>query len=211
MMTMKHEPLSLSIRSAPLSLGRSTLQFICIALLLSPLSAWAESGGHGGAHGTMIDLKWPAINFTLYVVGMFFLLRGIISSGWTARSERIAAQASKGERELEAAAALLTAARERQTKLPTEKASIGRVLASEAQAESAKILEDAAERAKEIERHAANRISAEQQAAIQSTRRRIAEKVVASAETKIRSGISHDTDRRLRENTARSMSGLKVS
>lgn len=180
------------------------------ALIGLPDLAFAAAEEHAH-HGTIADLKWPWINFALYVVGMFFLLRGIVASGWRARAERIAAEASRGERELATANATLAAMRERQARLPTEKASIARTLTNEAQAEAAKTLSDAEERAREIEKQAANRIVAEQQAAVQAIRRQVATKVLNASELKIKSGISTESDKKIRSNTAHGLVQLKVS
>ena len=185
---------------------------LVVAVVLAPVLTFAaQAGGGAEQHGSIADLKWPAINFSLYVVGMYFLLRGTVSTKWAARSNRIAAEAGKGERELAVANALLAAAKERQTKLPTEKASIARAMAIEAQAEAQKALQDATQRSLEIEIAAANRIIAEQQAAAQSTRRRIAEQVIASTEAKIKAGISADADKRIRQSTARSINDLAIN
>ncbi len=180
------------------------------AAAMLPALAFAASEGDSH-HGSIADLKWPWINFLLYVVGMYFLLRGVIANGWRARAERIANEASRGERELAAATAALSAMRERQTKLPAEKAAIARTLTAEAQAEAAKTISDAEQRAIEIEKQAASRIVAEQQAAVQAIRRQVATKVLNASEQKIKSGISVENDRKIRQGTGNSLLQLKVS
>ena len=188
--------------------------FVSAEMLFPGIAQAAETAAghseHGHSAATIAALKWPWINFVMYVAVMFFLLRGIVKNGWTARAERIAHEASQGERELAIATAELAAARDRQAKLPTEKASIARNLASEAQAEAQVARQEGEDRVREIEKQAANRIVAEHQAAVQTIRRSVAQKVLVRAEERIRSGISAENDKKLRQNTAKSLSEFKA-
>lgn len=198
-------------------LDRSLLQLCSLAarciFAISAIFAIPEvtfAGGGGEGHkGSIADLMWPWINFSLYVILLFVLLKGVVSKGWLSRAERIEADATRGEKALETAATELAAAKERMARLPTEKASLVKGLNAEANAEAKKMISDAELRAQEIERQAAARIAAEQLAATQAIRRSVAERVIASTEERVRSGISLDADQRLRNATAQSMSELK--
>jgi F0F1-type ATP synthase membrane subunit b/b' len=202
-------------RSLSANLVRELDQSLLQVCSLATLSIFAipelsfAGGGAGGHKGSIADLMWPWVNFSLYVILIFVLLKGVVSKGWLSRAERIEADATRGEKALQTAATELAAAKERMARLPTEKASLVKGLNTEANAEAKKTISDAELRAQEIERQAAARITAEKLAAIQAIRRSVAERVITTTEEKVRSGISLDADQRLRNATAQSISELK--
>ena len=72
---------------------------LSLPLTLVPVFAFgSEGGGHGGGHdGIPADFYWSLLNFTLYALLLFFLLRGKVVAAFQERSAAFFAAANKAK------------------------------------------------------------------------------------------------------------------
>lgn len=175
------------------------------AALLVPGVALA-GGGHGGGHASFWDLKWFLLNFTLYVVILYVLLRKQIATGWVARRDRLAAEVSSRAVELQAAEVELRDAELRLQAYDGEVRNLRTQIARETEHEAAQIAAEAARRAERIHTQTNDSLRAERRAAEGGIQRALADLVIRRAEEKLKSELSSESDRPLRD---RALSGAK--
>lgn len=171
--------------------------------LVVPTAAFA-GGGHGT--GTIWDLKWFFLNFTLYGTALYFLLRKVVADGWQRRVTRLADEVAARAAELEVAEQNLKLAELQMQSLPGEVAQLKAQIAREAEMEAAQIVADAQRRAERLEIQTRDTIAAERRAAELGVQRDVADIVVQRAAKKIRETLTVDADRSLR---ARAVGGVK--
>lgn len=185
--------------SQPRGLVALALFFICSVL---PEFAFASSGeGHGYGY-----LFWYWINFLIYVLIMYFILRGMVAKGWVARRERIRDDLEAGKRSLAAAMLRYDAANDRLHAAEQEVVDLAKNIAQDADLECAKILADAKAKAEKIKLEASQNLALEGKSQKQLMQKEIGERVLERAQEILKSTITKDTDVALREGA---LSGVK--
>jgi F0F1-type ATP synthase membrane subunit b/b' len=178
---------------------------LALTALVVPLNVFA-AGGHGGGHGSFWDLKWFILNFTIYCVALYFILRKKVAAGWSARVARLEAEVASRAAELKAAEAELRAAELQLQSLDGEIRSLKEQVARETEHEARQITTDAAKRAERIEGQTKDSLRAERRAAEFAVQRELANTVVKRAEEKLKATLNADSDKALR---ARALDGVK--
>lgn len=173
---------------------------IFVILLSSPLVSASPvfAGGGGGHVGTISDLLWPWVNFSLYVVLMGALLRKPFAKAWQARREGIEQAVTAGAKEMQEAERVLMLARSREQMIEADCKNLNASILEDAKREGAQLLEDAKRRAEFLARQAAEAVNAEQRQAERSLRREVAEKVLARANELLKRELTPEIDRELR-------------
>jgi len=193
-MNVKNRLMTSPRRLALLALGSA---------LALPEFAFA-GGGHGS--GTIWDLKWFFLNFTLYCVALYFLLRKVVADGWQRRVARLADEVAARAAELETAEQNLKLAELQLQSLPGEVAQLKAQSAREAEMEASQIVADAKRRAERLEGQTRDTLAAERRAAEGLVQRELADTVIQRAAKKLRETLTVDADRSLR---ARAVDGVK--
>jgi F0F1-type ATP synthase membrane subunit b/b' len=172
-----------------------------------------SSSGHGGDasaahHGPSFTLLW--LNFAIYSVIMYRLLRKPLSDMWHGRRQRIADA-------VERASAMLSEARSTYDKLAAEEASLENrletnreELISGAEEESRETLESARERASRLLNQARQLAEAERNRRVEAIRRDFARLVIARAEEIVKSQVNAETDLHIRRAALENESGLNL-
>ena len=178
---------------------KKTLSLILVVVALSALPAYASSGGeHGGHAGSIHDLLWPWVNFTLYVVLMAALLKKPFAKAWQDRREGIEQAVTAGAQEMQEAERVLMLARSRQQTVDADCKNLNASILEDAKREGAQLIEDAKRRAEFLARQANEAVNAEQRQAERSLRREVAEKVLARANELLKRELTPEIDRELR-------------
>lgn len=183
----------------------STVGALTSVALLAPVDVLA-AGGHGAGHGSFWDLKWFILNFAIYCLALYFILRKKIAAGWSARVARLEAEVASRAAELKAAEAELRAAELQLQSLDGEIRSLKEQIARETEHEARQITTDAAKRAERIEGQTKDSLRAERRAAEAAVQRELANTVVKRAEEKLKAKLNADSDKALR---ARALDGVK--
>jgi len=176
----------------------AVLVFLIGLIVFWPLNSYA-AGQASGAEPSIWDTRFYWINFLLYVGGMYFLLRGILSRGWDSRRERIRVAAERGKIAAEAAQAELRNVEERFKNLPTEITNLQAVIAKEAISESEQVERDSAIAITQISNHTKTTIVAERKALEREVRKELAATVMAKVEQRLARDMTAEIDTSLRQ------------
>ncbi len=172
-----------------------------------PELAHAASGAHGHAP-SFADIIPYWINFSLYVLVLFFLLRKPIAKGWNGRTEAIAAAVNKGKTEREQAEQLLAAAKSKQSSLASEIAALVAQIKNETAAETQEILKDSAERAERIKTQGKEMLAAEEKAFKSALRKELADEVLKRATDILKKDLNASSDATLRTSSMNTVGQL---
>ncbi|NDC37380.1 MAG: hypothetical protein EBZ48_04940, partial [Proteobacteria bacterium] len=133
------------------------------AVLVPAAPAFAGGGGaHGGPHGSIADLFWPWINFSLYLLVLWALLRKPFAKGWTARRQGIEQSVAVGAKELQEADRAVIFARSREQSVEADCKALRESISEDAKREGAQLIEEAKRRAEFVTRQAGETAQAEQ-------------------------------------------------
>lgn len=195
--------------SQPRSLSVLALLVAVASLLVSPAGAMASSSGHeaGGHHGYEY-LFWYWVNFLIYIVAMYFILRNMVASGWGARRERIRFALEAGKRALEEAAVRHSAAKAKLAQADKEISEMVSSIEIEGQKEAQKLVSDAREKAVEIQTQATESLGLEAKAQKAHMQREVAEIVLARATEMLKSSVTKESDRALRQGAVAGVKSL---
>lgn len=171
--------------------------------LTGDVFAEAEHASHGYGY-----LFWYWINFIVYVVAMYFILRKFVASGWDARRERIRYALEAGKRSMDEAQTRRRAAQDQSAQLDKQLSEITSSIEREAALESQKLIDDAKARAIEIQQGATESLGLEAKAQRAQMQREIAEIVLARANEMLRSSVTKESDRALRQGTVTGVKSL---
>jgi F0F1-type ATP synthase membrane subunit b/b' len=185
--------------SQPRALMAIALLFV---LNLLPQLAFASTGeGHGYGY-----LFWYWINFLIYVLIMYFILRGMVAKGWVERRERIRDDIEAGKRSLTAAMKRYDAANDKLHSAEQETIELAKNIEQDSTLECAKIIDDAKAKAEKIKLEASHNLALEGKSQKQLMQKEIGERVLERAQEILKSTITKDSDRALREGA---LSGVK--
>lgn len=178
------------------------------AVILSGANSLAyAAGGHGADHVPGIyDLRWYFVNFAIYVIGMYLLLRKPARTAWDHRRTAIIRDVEGAKQELRNAEQAHAVAQSRVAGLSAEIAALKQEIAAEGVRESARIIQESEARAERIRVHAQDSIAHEQKSLELSLRRELAELVTEKARTQLKRQITASSDKALRSAT---MGGVK--
>jgi len=176
--------------------------FVFGLILLAPSIGFALEHNSSPSIGSLF---WPTLNFLIYFALAIYLYRKYGAPALMARSFQIEGQLRK------ASDVLLGANREhsqiegRLVNVNTEQQGIIAELEEEGRKLFSEIVEDAKKDALSIERDAQRQIQSELKNALREVREQIIEKAVLATKKKLRSQLSPDNDRRLREEVLQSL------
>lgn len=165
------------------------------AALFSPQIALAA----GGNSGSIADLKWPWVNFGIYVCLISYFLRKPLATAWKSRRELMISLVGGAKKEAEAARKYLIEAEAKMNALDAELLRIAADIEKEGTREAADIVLDAKNRAQRIVSQGKDLAQAELRSTEEALRREIVEQALKRAETQLRSDLNIDTDKPLRE------------
>lgn len=168
--------------------------FILASLLLLPNIALA--GGGGPVH--ISHLFWYAVNFSIYVVFLFWIGKKPFLRFWSSRREEIESAVNKGERELAEAEALLKESKEKLAQLtPNYLEGLVKEIEQDGVAEGELLVQSATEQAERIQSQTALTVEAETQRSEKHIRQELAEQVIHQAREKLQS-LSNSADDKVR-------------
>jgi F0F1-type ATP synthase membrane subunit b/b' len=169
---------------------------LVIISAMNPGHAFASGAGESHGYGYLF---WYWINFLLYVGVMYLLLKGMIAKGWSARREKIQNDIEAGKRSLESAMKRFDSAKSRASVVESEITAMLEGIERETDGEVKKILADAERHATEIKKSATQNLTQEGKAQKESMQREIADLVLARAEDMLKSSLTKDKDKSLRD------------
>jgi F-type H+-transporting ATPase subunit b len=195
----KSEVRSRLVRTALLILPLLSLIFLNIGLLYAS-SGGEAAGGHGAAGGEsparIMDLILRSVNFGIFFVVLFVLLRKPLKQAMANRREGIQKELEELEQKKEAAKRELAVFERRIAGLKEEREAIIKDFQQEAEREKQKILEAARKTAARIVEQAQITIQQEIQKSNQSLREEVAEMSIRMAEEILRKNIT-DSDQKV--------------
>ena len=214
---MKSKPLQNQENGRNNTLGKfkaASSGLLLLGGIITASIALAESSsGHGGEantshHGPSLLLLW--LNFAIYSVVMYQLLKKPLSEMWHGRRHRIAEAVERASKLLSEAQSTHERLVAEETNLPIRLNSIREELISAAEEESREILDSARERASRLLNQARQLAEAERNRRIEAIRRDFARLVIARAEELVKSQISAETDVHIRRVALENESGLNL-
>jgi F0F1-type ATP synthase membrane subunit b/b' len=179
---------------------------IVSVVLLAPTSSFAAGGAKG--YGSISDTIFPWINFVLYCVAMYLILRKPLSAGWTARRTAILQAVEAGKRANDQAREKYTAAQERARSVPTVVKELEERILQEGKVECTLLQQESEERISKIHQTTAETLAGEEKAFELDLRRQFVDSVLKIAEKEIRSEINESKDRDLRHASLRHIKAL---
>jgi F0F1-type ATP synthase membrane subunit b/b' len=195
-----------------LKTGFSALFFLG-SLVQTSIVLAESSAGHGSDasaahHGPSISLLW--LNFAIYSVIMYRVLRKPLSGMWHGRRQRIADAVDRGFTMLSEARNTYEQLAAEEAGLETKIETIREEIISGAAEETRETLESARERASRLLNQAHQLAEAERNRRIEAIRRDFARLVIARAEEIIKSRVSVETDLHIRRAALENESGLNL-
>jgi F0F1-type ATP synthase membrane subunit b/b' len=185
-----------------------------LGILLQTSAVLAESSsGHGGNasaahHGPSMSLLW--LNFAIYSVVMYRLLRKPISGMWHGRRQRIADAVERGFTMLSEAQSIHEKLVEEEANLESKLETIREELISGAEEECKETVESARERANRLLNQARQLAEAERNRRVEAIRRDFARLVIARAEEIVENQLTAETDVHIRRAALENESGLNL-
>lgn len=186
-----------------------TLAVLTALCAVPALAIAAPHGGHEAAHhGSSADLIPFWINFSLYVVVLFVLVRKPIASGWASRRDGIAAAVNKGKVERDQAESALRIAKGKESMLSSDIAALLAQVKNDTKAETEEVLRDAHERASRISAQGKDLLTAEQKAFETSLRKELADEVLKRATEILKKDMNASSDAALRTSSLNTVGQL---
>jgi F0F1-type ATP synthase membrane subunit b/b' len=195
------------VKSISSSKGQSSLHSIFLfALLLLPTAYAHAAGGDGSA--AITDLKWPWVNFAIYVALLTYLLRKPLAAAWSTRRSSFIDLIGAAQREAEQARQELSAAEAKIATLNTELVRVAADIEKEGVREAGDLITEAKKRAERIVAQGKDLALAEKRSTEESIRREIVEQALSRAEANLRSELNVDSDKPLRDAAVSAVRGL---
>ena len=169
-----------------------------VLLMLAPEFALAAPKKEG-YEASIVDLFPYWVNFPLYVLALYFVLRRPLAAAWQVRRASILEQLEQGHEASERARTALGEAKEALLHTPTAIEQLGRTMEGESQREVELLLHEAKERASKIVRSAEGTLAGERKALYDALRREVTEEVLRAAESQIIRSMSVEQEQRLRD------------
>ncbi|MBU4344658.1 MAG: ATP synthase F0 subunit B [Desulfobacteraceae bacterium] len=177
-----------------------TVIMIVVAVLIFSGVAWSSSGGEHGTKGWVATDTYKVMNFTVLIVGLFFLLRKPVAQALNARIKGIKDQLNELEVKKKEAEKKLAEYNERLLLLDKEAEEIIAGYIKQGNEAKARILEEAESEAKKLEEQASRNIDSEFKQAKSKLQKETFANALIKAEEIIKSKInSKDQDRLINE------------
>lgn len=177
--------------------------------LLESGQVLAEAHGDAAAHhGPSLTLL--LINFGIYVVLAWVLLRKPLASLWVSRSETIRASVERSESLLREAQQAHAEAVKTEAALAARLESIRSERITSAQEEARELVDAARERAVRLQGQASQLGEAERSRRLDVIRREFSQRVIERAEQIVEQRMSDDSDRRMRATALSNDRGLAL-
>lgn len=173
---------------------------LVILLCLGAGVAWAASGGGHGEEGSVgwQNTDWyKVLNFTVLVVGLFFVLRKPVANALNARIKGIEEQLSELETKKQAAEKELAAYDEKLAQLDKEAEKLMVDYTRQGEEAKARILEEAKQAAAKLEEQAKRTIETEYRNASAKLKQEALDHALDRAEELLKSKISAEDQERL--------------
>ncbi|MGD9083082.1 MAG: ATP synthase F0 subunit B [Desulfobacterales bacterium] len=170
--------------------------FLFCFIFIGPVAASSEAeGGHEGVKGWVATDTYRVMNFTVLVVGLFFLLRKPVSQALDSRIKGIKDQLSELEAKKEGAEKELAKYTERLSHLEQEAEKLIEDYIRQGNEAKARIIDEAKKTVEKLEEQARRNIEHEFKQAKIKLHQDILEKALVNAETLIKNKItSQDQD-----------------
>ncbi|RMG44105.1 MAG: hypothetical protein D6719_02440 [Candidatus Dadabacteria bacterium] len=183
--------------------GKFLASSVCLLgqlFLFLPFAFASAEGHHGGHHQPSFSDIIPFwINFSVYVVVLFVLLKKPLKSGWLARRSAIEEAVSRAERAYKEASEKLHEAKGKLAGLEQEIVTIRDAIAAEAEREAGEILSAGKKRAELIGTNLRETIEMEERAAERAVREEVADYVISKVRDRLINEIDPTFDKSLRE------------
>lgn len=180
---------------------KKILPFFLIFFLFPALAFCEEVAHHGGHHAehTIKELWFHFVNFSLYVLLLYLVLRSPVASAWRKRRETIAASLAKGTSILSDAKKELKEAEVRFASIASDSEQIKKQMTKETEDEISNILQDAQKRAADVLRRGQESAAAEKKIVERVIREELSASVLKRAEEMLSKKTSKESDRLRRE------------
>jgi F0F1-type ATP synthase membrane subunit b/b' len=172
----------------PRSSSRLCAHLCALSLVWCLASSEAFASGGEGHHPTVWDIRSLWLNFALYVVLLYVLLKKVVGSGWATRRQRIEKSVVSATSEVESADKALRSIEEVVKNLKAEQERAREEVLSLAKEEAASILRAAEDRAQRIRTQATDLLKGETRSAEASFRSALVARAVELAKSKFSSG-----------------------
>ncbi len=176
-----------------------------VLILFFPLSAFAASG-HETQHISLLIPYW--VNFIIFVLVMYFLLRKAFSQSWQKRRDTISRAVHAGEEQLKLAKQRLEEAREQQESLVSQLGKLRETILKEGDMELQRIRRDGDERAEFVKKQAERTLESEKLALEVELRKELAARVMEKASERLKNEISEEEDSYLRSKAVEGLGAL---
>lgn len=175
---------------------KACLLNISILTLFPALALAAEGHEH---HATVLDLIFPIINFTLFCLLMYFLLRRSVRTGLIARRDNFQQALDRSKKLNADAQGKLDEVERQQRNLENMLAELRKTIAEESVKESEQIVLEAEKRAHRLLEKAAETAQSEVKALQDSLKKELVDMVMRLAEDKIKQELDREADAKLRQ------------
>ncbi|MCB0339788.1 MAG: ATP synthase F0 subunit B [Bdellovibrionales bacterium] len=181
---------------------------VLAGVLVSPqiLFAASESGHHTPS---VSDLILPIVNFSLYIIAMYYFLNQPIRNYLAARRQSFTESIDRGKTALAQANSALETAQKQLAAVETEIVGLAERIESETKIEAESIIEEAKSRAARIKENAKESADAERHASRSAFKNELAKEALTLAEEKLKRIITPESDTLLRQHALQGVSGLK--
>ena len=174
--------------------------------LLASTLAFAEGEEHH--HGTISDLIPYWINFSLYVLLLWFVLKNKISSGWTARRAKIAAEVSAAQAEKDSAERALDESRRLLATVDSQIKTAKDQITKQAQFETQEIIAQAKDKAARVVQTAKENAEAGNRTALRAISKEMVQEALSRARSSLQKDARSGSDQRYRSSAVGSSSRL---
>jgi F-type H+-transporting ATPase subunit b len=167
-----------------------------LVFLAFPASAFAAQAE------SFWDLRWHWMNFVLYLVLLYFLVRKPIAQVWSSRISAIERDVTANKRNLEEANTRFEQVQSKLEQVDEEIRVFSEAIERESQKEAARVIDEAKAKAEKIIAQAKLSAIAEQKGLEAALRRELSEQVIEQAEARLKTGLSEAEHRALRDRAA---------
>ncbi len=185
--------------------SRLPLGLLLALTVFVPLDSFAAEHAH---HASIADIIPFWVNFVIFSAVMFLILRRPVLAGWAKRRHSIESAVVGAKEELEAVDAKYLQAQAKLSRLSIELNQLTAEVEKDIELESKQAKEFALAGAAKIMQRAKETILAEEKAAISRIRRDIAETALRVAQEKLKTFVTPDKDKRLRDLSLERVRGL---
>lgn len=186
---------------------RLSLFILLVAASSVPTLAYAASGGHGQEH-SIGELWYHFVNFSIYVLLLYLLLRSSVATAWQKRRDTISASLAKGTSILTDANRELKEAESKMASVNSDIETIKKQMTKETDDEVSLILQDAEKRASDIIKRGEESASAEKKIVERLIREELSRSVLARAQEILSKKTSIESDKARREASLRNISQI---